>query len=130
MDELNQIRIRARNRLLICIGCVFGAGVLVSALARNPLAFFFVAVIGAVICFLVVRAPRKEYREAFKRSVVRQSLESVFTDVVYEPDLGISYETIAGTKMMSMGDRFHSEDYISAAYRDIRFEQSDVHIEE
>ena len=29
-----------------------------------------------------------------------------------------------------MGDRYHSEDYISAEYKNIKFEQSDVHIEE
>ena len=130
MDELNEIRVRARNRLLITAGCVLGTGVLAGAITRHFVIFFFVTVIGAVIALLVVRTPRKEYRAAYKRSIVRRSLESVFTDLVYEPDAGISYDTIADTKMMSMGDRFSSEDYVSARYRDIRFEQSDVHIEE
>ena len=139
MDELNQLRKQAKNRLLACIVTVLAAMILAIVIARSRSSFFsmavfvfpfFFVVIGVIVSALVMRKPRQRYREAFKQSLVRRSLESVFTDLEYEPKLGISYETIASTEMMNMGDRFHSEDYVCAMYRDIRFEQSDVHIEE
>lgn len=43
---------------------------------------------------------------------------------------GISYEQIASTQMMNMGDRFCSNDYFKAKYKNINFESSDVHIQE
>lgn len=43
---------------------------------------------------------------------------------------GISYEQIASTQMMNMGDRFYSNDYFKAKYKNINFESSDVHIQE
>ncbi len=130
MEELNQIRTQLRNRLLICFGCVVVLGIAAALVVKHAFVFFFVLVLGCILSMLVVQKPRKRYRTAFKQAFVRKSLESVFTDLEYEPDAGISYETIADTKMMSMGDRFHSEDYISGRYRNIFFEQSDVHIEE
>ena len=39
-------------------------------------------------------------------------------------------DVIASTKMMYMGDRYSSNDYISGRYKDIGFRQADVHIEE
>ncbi len=130
MDELNQLRIAARNRLLICIGLFAVLGIGAAAATRQ---FFMVIVAlfpALFISLLVMRKPRQKYRAAFKQAFVRRSLESVFTDLTYQPEYGIPYETIAATKMMYMGDRFHSEDYIHARYRNVGFEQSDVHIEE
>lgn len=139
MDELNQLRNQAKNRLIACIVTVIAAMILSIIIVQSRSSFFtpvvfvfpfFFVVIGIIVSVLVMRKPRQRYRDAYKQALVRRSLESVFTDLEYEPELGISYETIASTKMMNMGDRFHSEDYISAMYRNIRFEQSDVHIEE
>ena len=139
MEGLNEIRKQARNRLIVCIAVFAGLellSILMLVLRRSysgvliAVVPFILPPIGVIVTALVVNKPRKQYRAAFKQAFVLRSLESVFTDLVYEPETGISYETIAGTKMMDMGDRFHSEDYVSGRYRDIFFEQSDVHIEE
>lgn len=130
MEELNEIRVRARNRILICCGVVLTLGLAAAIAVGHPIVLLLFLPIAFIASLLSVDKPRKEYRAAFKEAVVRQALDSVFTEVVYEPDEGISYETIADTGMMCMGDRFHSEDYIAARYRDICFEQSDVRIEE
>ena len=141
MDELNELRKAARNRTLICIGVVAALGIALILLSRQsddrflsfailPVALPIVLVPGLLLSFWVTKKPRQRYRAAFKDAFVKRSLESVFTDLRYEPEQGIPYETIAATKMMYMGDRFHSEDYIHARYRNVRFTQSDVHIEE
>ena len=48
----------------------------------------------------------------------------------YEPEKGIDEAIIRNTQMMDMGDRYSSNDYISAKYKNISVEQADVHIEE
>ena len=130
MDELNELRVAARNRLLCCIGGFAALGIAAVAATRQPFLLFFILVPGLIVSTLLMNKPRQRYRAAFKQAYVRRALQSVFTNLYYDPERGISYETIAATRMMNMGDRFHSEDYISGRYKDIPFEQSDVHIEE
>ena len=130
MEELNQLRASARNRLLLSIGLFGGVGIAVVVTMRQIAILPFVVVLGFVFGALLASGPQKRYRAAFKEAFVERSLQSIFTNLYYEPTQGISYDTIASTKMMYMGDRFHSEDYIHARYKDVRFEQSDVHIEE
>lgn len=128
MDELNELRTAARNRLLLCVGVVaaIGFAMLFAHSSLLPAAF----ISGLVLSELAISGPKKRYRAAFKKAFVTRSLETVFTDLDYRPTQGIAYDTIAATKMMHMGDRFHAEDYVCASYRDVRFEQSDVHIQE
>ena len=130
MDELNQLRVAARNRLLGCIVGIIALGAASVALTHQPFLLFFILIGGFIVSTLIMKKPRQRYRTAFKQAYVQRSLQSVFTDLDYHPDWGISYDAIAATKMMYMGDRFHSEDYIHARYKNVRFEQSDVHIEE
>lgn len=130
MDELNELRAAARNRLLLCIGLFGGLGIAVVVMTRQIALLPFVFVLGFIFSALAASGPQKRYRAAFKEAFVERSLRSVFTNLYYEPSQGIPYDTIASTRMMSMGDRYHSEDYIHARYKDVRFEQSDVHIEE
>ena len=141
MNELNELRKAARNRMLTCIGVVAALGIAAILLlwqsgdrflsfAILPVALPIVLVPGLLLSFWVTKKPRQRYRAAFKDAFVKRSLESVFTELRYEPEQGIPYDTIASTKMMNMGDCFHSEDYVHASYREVRFEQSEVHIQE
>ena len=92
MEELNEIRVRARNRILICCGVVLIAGLAAAIAVGHPIVLFLFLPIAFIASLLTVDKPRKEYRAAFKEAVVRQALESVFTDLIYEPKEGISYE--------------------------------------
>ena len=66
----------------------------------------------------------------FKSSCVLNSLKSIFSDVKYNPGKGFSKSFINGVGMLDTGDSFESSDYISGKYKNIIFEQSDVHIQE
>ena len=130
MEELNQLRIAARNRFLLYISLFGGLTIAVVVMSRHFFMLPFLLVFGFVFSAVLSSGPYKRYRTAFKAAFVERSLRSAFTSLYYEPSQGISYDTIAATKMMYMGDRFHSEDYVHASYRDVRFEQSDVHIQD
>ena len=82
-----------------------------------------------VISIFFIEHSRMKYREAFKLAFVPEALSQVFTDLDYVPDKGISQQTVASTRMMYAGDRFRSEDFISARYKNVGFEQSDVLIQ-
>jgi len=82
-----------------------------------------------VISVLSIELAREKYRQAFKLAFVPEALAQVFTDLDYDPDKGISQQTIANTRMMYIGDRFQAEDYVSGRYKNVGFEQSDVLIQ-
>lgn len=72
----------------------------------------------------------KTFKKEYKRIFVLSSLEKIFSDVIYDPKNGLDKEILYSTKIINTGDSFYSNDYISGKYRNISFEQSDVHIEE
>ncbi len=127
MEELEELRKKIRNRYII--------GIIITIIVSVVFACFHIALIifpiilGFVIISFSTLKLNYEYRSKFKKVFVVKSLESKFTNLVYEPDRGIPYSTIAETNMMYMGSRYFSEDFISAKYKDIKFEQADVHIE-
>lgn len=134
MEELEEIRIKLRNRKIIAYVIMTIITVILIAIVQSLYAIFAISVAvfipGMLILSLINSNLYNIYIKKFKSVFVLRSLENKFTDLYYDPDKGIPYQTIAATQMMRMGDRYHSEDYISAKYKDIRFEQSDVHIEE
>lgn len=70
----------------------------------------------------------KQFNNEFKHTFVEQALEQVFDHLTYDPTGRIDQSVIR--PMMNIGDAFHSNDYISGTYKEVRFEQSDIHIEE
>ena len=128
MEELEELRLKIKGRYI--------KGIIITIIATIIFAIFMFnlimvpIILGIIITVISTVKLNHQYKIVFKKVFVVKALEAKFTDLVYEPDRGMPYETIAGTKMMRMGDRYHSEDFISAKYKDIKFEQADVHIEE
>ena len=128
MDELNELRIAARNRLILCI-----TGVIVLELAAWRITHSFPGflVVSLVVSFLLkftAISPLERYRSVYKKRFVHKALQAHFSDLRYAPNRGISQETIAGLHMMNMGTSFSSEDYFQGTYKGLRLEQSDVEI--
>lgn len=136
-DELENSRIKYRNRTLISVGVAVGI-VLVSIVAKNMfqfrmdlMAIFIIdLVIIAIVSTIIISGPKKSYVDNFKNYFVKRTLEKIFTDLHYYPNKGIPESVIAGTGMMYTGDRYTTNDFISGKYKNINFMQSDVHIEE
>ena len=133
-EELEEMRIALKKKytIFIIIGLIVVAiAALISFIFEFPPVLVMVGgVLTFVIAALVCSKPAKEYSLAFKNYFVKSSLQKIFTNLRYSPDSGISRQTIAGTHMMYMGDRYSSNDLVTGNYKTIRFTQSDVHIEE
>ena len=72
----------------------------------------------------------KIFYKEFKNIFVKNSLQKYFENVSYDYNNGFSEDYIQNIGMIDTGDRFNSNDYISGIYKNIKFEQSDIHIEE
>lgn len=130
VDELEVLRKKARNIEIVCFGIALVIAIVSVIYMKSPASFFMPLILGVVVSGLVTIKPLREFNLAFKNTFVKKSLEEVFTNLVYEPENGISQDIINSTGMMNMGDRYSSNDYISGKYKNINVEQGDVHIQE
>lgn len=97
-----------------------------------PLAFsiIFMLIINTIIKNIYLNKDIQIFNSEYKKVFVHSTLEKVFDNLNYYPNKGLSESVISLTGAMSTGDRFTSNDYISGTYKNVKFEQSDIHIEE
>ncbi len=86
---------------------------------------FFAVLLGFLFLYIHLK---KRYATAYKKAVVFGVLRETFPDMRFDPDSGIDSEVIARTEMVGMGTSFSSNDYLSAIYKGVAFEQADVRI--
>lgn len=130
VDELEILRKKARNMFISAIIVGFIICILVSLITGRFIFGFIAIVISIIIANVISAKPTKKFISAFKELFVLKSLKSVFSDLVYKPEIGLDESIIRNTQMMDMGDRYNSNDYISGKYKNINVVQADVHIEE
>ena len=71
-----------------------------------------------------------KFNKEYKNTFVLKSLNNIFEDIKYNPNNGFKEEYIEKVGMLDTGDSYSSNDYISGKYKNISFEQSDIHIQE
>ena len=95
----------------------------------------FIELIFSLIIVMYIKSKANDkdiekFYKDFKNVFVLKSLNNIFTDIKYYPEKGFSKNFIKNIGMLYTGDSYNSNDYISGKYKDIAFEQSDIHIEE
>ena len=91
----------------------------------------FVAVFAYVVaCAIKTGNEQKAYRTAYKSYFVTAAFNKVFTDLSYAHDAEMPYTIPNSTGTLYMGDRYSSNDYTIAKYKNIPFSQADIHIED
>lgn len=128
MNELKQLQKRAITTLIISIPLIIIATVTIIVL--NRFEFIFIIVFLIIIPAIIIGFINSKFKSIFKEKFVKGALESVFSNLTYDPKNGIDRNTIASTGMIYMGNRFSSNDLISGTYKDVKFVQSDVKIQE
>lgn len=92
-----------------------------------------IAIIGPCYIFsnlFFVSKNIRYYKNNFKKIITSKVFNEIFDDVKFDFENGFSQEVIYETEMLRTGDRFISNDYISASYKNIHFETSDVLIQD
>lgn len=131
--EIERLRKTAKKNITLCV--VFTAVLL---LIMSIICIYIdksdLIVLGSFIAIIIIcityKSSTKQYITAYKNTFVLELLSSTFTNLVYEPDKGLSSDVIKYAGVMDMGDEFKSNDYISGHYKSIHFLQSDVNIKD
>lgn len=91
-----------------------------------------VALISFVVGFFVLLFSTKKeiaaYKDAYKSYFVAASLAKVFSNISYNHAAGLDPAVVR--QVMTTADRYNSNDYMTATYKNINFTQADVHTEE
>lgn len=123
----------------IIIGILIVISVFVILIGKIKLYFgltiIFIELIFSMIILTIIKSAVngediKTFYKVFKNIFVLKSLQHFFGNIDYKPEEGFSEEYIETIGMLDTGDRYYSNDYISGSYKNIKFEQSDIHIEE
>ena len=152
MEDLKMIqnRVIKKNKIVNTISYIIGAIVVVISVyyffnvkknnyGENSLfycfIFLFIEVVtififSSVFKFLLTSNDCNTFKKSYKEIFVHSSLKKVFSDIIYEYDRGLPEHFIEKSELMGLGDRFSSNDYVKGKYKNINFEQSDIHIEE
>ncbi len=89
----------------------------------------FIGMMISIGFFAGIPKTKKRMKALYKETFVRQMLQEHFQDVYYNWEQGMEQELIKNSGVCRLGNRYSSEDYVSAVYRGIRFQQADVTIQ-
>ena len=142
ISELKQLQesIIRKNKKCNLIGAIVIVAsalllIFIMLLAKKDLFILPFIIVIEFIIFLIVKntinsKDIEKFNKEFKNIFVLKSLQNFFGDVFYRQENGFSEEYINQVGMLYTGDSFSSNDYISGSYKNIKFEQSDIHIQE
>lgn len=130
-DELQKMQNGVRL-LGIVSGIVTFVGILFTIAAfRTPPTGLLVlagATMAAVIGWVTFARRQKEFRSAYKQLVINNAAAGMFDRYLYSPEAGISKDEIAATGIMSLGNRYSSEDMVEGVYKGVSFRRADMYI--
>jgi len=134
-QELELLRKKAvltRNgRVIAAIGLTLIVIGIVYSYAYEFFEFsFFVFILSLVVALAWPNPDKDTFLKVYQERITYATLRSILDECSYEHDKGISEYVIRSTEMMNTGDRFSSNDYISGKYKDVKFDMSDIEIEE
>lgn len=130
IEELEILRKKAKNTILICMIFTIILPSLLFYITSSEILLIIALIISIIMSIMISYNPKQKFIISYKEMFVLKALKSIFTNLKYDPDKGISESIIRNTQMMNMGDQYSSNDYISAKYKNINIIQADVHIKE
>ena len=136
IELLDKYRKQAMNviKVGIIIGIILSLCLLAFILITKNLQLIilevFIIILVLLVTYIIYSIPYSKYKVIYKKVFVEKALNTVFTNLVYNPELGLDESVIRNTEMMDMGDRYESNDYFSGKYKNISVEQADVEIKE
>lgn len=111
--------------LLVILACF---SVLISGpILAGPLIIIAIAT-GLIVASVMTSKQKIAYKKAYKGYFIEQTLNKIFTVLSYSHEQGFSSAVIRESGMMTLADRFYSNDLTIAKYKKIAFAQADVGI--
>ncbi len=137
INNLENLRKKIDRRLTIIIGI----SAIVTIFFLNLLKglsgpwFIIIIIIGIGIGYLLSYITGcyrmiDEFRDKFKTVFVEEPFREAFTKVNYDKDQGLSQDIIDATDMMTLGNRYYTNDYVKGYYKNVKFERADIKIQQ
>ena len=129
-QTLEMMRIELRNRYIKAYAVVAVFAVILGfVFSFFPLFGFMLGVVlGLIVVGLVSRGWNAPYVRAFKEAVAGETFRAYFNNVRTDYQEGFSEDAIESMGLISTGNRFSSDDYISGECNGVPFQRSDVYI--
>ncbi|MGN0436060.1 MAG: DUF3137 domain-containing protein [Wujia sp.] len=125
LKRLNELHDKAKSTGILAIGWVV---ICLLAFPFTAGMSMFGMMAGAFIYLIPFLRWQREYKRIYKEVFMPGLLQETFDEVDYRWEVGFDNERIRNFALVAMGNRVHSEDYLSASYKGIHFEQADVTI--
>ena len=129
-EDLELLRKKAVKKIYTGIAITIVASILVLVLSQNFDLLALPLIIGCITTTIISFKDVSLFKNTYKKTIILELFKTMFESIKYEPNSGISRNTLDSTRMIDTGDIYHSEDYVSAKYKNVAFEFSDVEIEE
>lgn len=128
--ELEKLRKKAVKKISIGEVIIIIFCIIIFIISFDFDLILFPIIIGGIITTIASYKDVMIFKETYKKTIILEIFKSLFTEVKYFPEYGISRSALDSTNMIDTGDNFYSDDYVSAIYKNVSFEFSDVKIEE
>lgn len=86
-------------------------------------------IIYIAICAIVTRKEKNNYDSQYRSYFISRCLSIVFTDIQYDHNSKMPEQIIRDTHSVMMGNRYYSNDFMTAKYHGLPFSQADVLIQ-
>ena len=99
---------------------------------RSSSIYFIIPLLTVIPVFVMapgMTKKKKQLKQMYKETFVNQLLQQHFQNVMYDWNGGFSESQVRHSGMCRLGNRYHTEDYISAVWNGVHFEQADVKIQ-
>lgn len=97
--------------------------------SRSPF-FFIVMFVSLIVGIFQYTSVRKQYSNIVKKELVEGSFKQGFENLLFDPERPFDKGIIHSMALIPLGNRYYSNDYVSATHNGINFSRADVHTEQ
>lgn len=139
ISRLEELREKTVKHMLIILSIsgLLALSIAFVVTARSyimPLGFFLLFFIGFITFIILAYTTGcfkklKEFKTQYKKIFVEVPFQQAFGQVFCDFDNGIRQDIISQTKLIMMGNRYYTNDYIRGSYKNVGFERADIKIQ-
>lgn len=130
LEQYNRIKLQAENKVKIGgIVAIVGALLMIAGMTVTTI-LAVIAIIAGLTYAIIGFSAFSSLGKQFKVEVLTDLVGTFVDNGRFDPNRGLSQGDVYDTEFLKRADRFHSEDYLSGSMDGVRFESSDVKLEE
>ena len=129
INRLEELRKKLQTGMILTIAPILCVTVIGLFMPDMMFLLMIIAIALMMYGIKLTTAHKKEFKSLYKQTFVTQLLSQRFQNVYYNWESGFTQDAVRLYNLVQLGNRFYSEDYLSAYYNGIHFEQADVTVQ-